>query len=153
MLPPVIKTIEVPCTPEKAFTVFAEDLAKWWPRDKHSVSAMQGKVARAVTLEPRAGGQLSELTADGEEVIWGSVAAYDPFARLAFNWHIARPADEATTVDISFEASGTGTRVTLTHSGWEVFGEEAKAMHDGYASGWVFVFETCYRAACGTVTA
>ena len=42
---PVIKTIEVPCSQDRAFDIFARDLGTWWPRDRHSVSAMKHETA------------------------------------------------------------------------------------------------------------
>ena len=51
-------------------------------------------------------------------------------------------------VDVQFEPIDTGTRVTLTHSNWEVLGDTAQAMRDGYDQGWVHVFETCFGGAC-----
>ena len=150
MTDPVVKTVVVPCSQERAFSIFATDFAKWWPKDKHSVSAMgeTAKPAKEVRLDPRTGGDVWEIGPDGTRYEWGSVAVYDPHARLSLNWHIARPKEEATTVDVTFEPVPDGTKVTLTHTGWEVFGENAGSMRENYNGGWVHVFETCFGEAC-----
>ncbi len=145
---PVIKTIDVPCTQEVAFNIFTKDFSKWWPQDKHSVSAMDGKTARSVQLELKQGGKITEVTHDGTELLWGSVTEWSPHGRLVIAWHINRPEAEATTVIVAFEPIASGTRVTLTHEGWEAMGDQAQAQRDGYNKGWVHVFETCFQAAC-----
>ena len=55
---------------------------------------------------------------------------------------------EATDVTVTFKPDGTGTKVTLTHSNWEVFGDSAQAMRDGYETAWVHVFETRFKDVC-----
>lgn len=149
MAEPVIKTIDVPCTPEKAFDIFVTNVSSWWPLGKNSVSAMAGKVAQSVTIEPKAGGRIYEIAHDGETHEWGSVAVYDPSDRLVLNWHINSPASEATLVEITFSPnSNGGTCVNLVHSGWEILGERGSDMREGYNSGWVSVFETAFKGAC-----
>jgi len=51
-------------------------------------------------------------------------------------------------VEVSFEMTPKGCRVTLTHSGWEALEENGGGMRDGYNSGWVHVFEELYVGAC-----
>ena len=41
MLDPIIKTIEVPCSQEKAFGVFVKEVGSWWPLAKRSMSLMR----------------------------------------------------------------------------------------------------------------
>ena len=147
---PVIKTIDVPCPQDKAFAIFTSDFSIWWPRDKHSVSAMGGSPAKSVHLEPKSGGQISEIGHDGTTHIWGSVRVYDPSDRLSLLWHIGKPVAEATHVDVTFEPREGGTRVTLTHHGWDALGDDGPRMRGGYNTGWVHVFETCFANACKT---
>jgi len=149
MLPPVIKTITVPCPQARAFEVFTRDIDLWWPKDKNSVSAMDGKVAQKVTLIAEKGGWVEEIDHAGNTLLWGSVTEFDPPNKLGLAWHIGRPASEASFVDVTFETTDAGTLVTLKHYGWEVFGEDAEKMRTGYDGGWVGVFETAYAKACG----
>src|SRR5207249_192925 len=48
MLDPIIKTIEVPCSQERAFKVFLNEMDSWWPLGKFTVSAMGGAPAKAI---------------------------------------------------------------------------------------------------------
>ena len=148
MLPPVIKTITVPCPPNRAFEIFTGDLAVWWPADKHSVSAMSGNIARSVNAEAAKGGKIWEIDHTGARIDWGSFLDFDPHSHIRIAWHINQPASKATEVAVRFDAQGTGTKVTLTHSGWEILGEAAENTRNGYNGGWVHVFEEKYKAAC-----
>jgi uncharacterized protein YndB with AHSA1/START domain len=149
MLPPVVKTITVPCAPERAFDLFTRDIATWWPLDKNSCSAMSGHVARDLELDAKQGGEIWEIDYQGERLLWGSFAEFTPSSRVRINWHINSPADQATMVEVAFIAKGDGCEVKLSHSGWEALGDQAEATRKGYNKGWVHVFEECFLAACG----
>lgn len=153
MVKPVEKVIEVKCAPETAFRVFTQDLDRWWPKDRHSLSAMEGGVARAISLEAGAGGEIVETAHDGKHHHWGSITRYEPPKRLTIDWHIGRPKEEATIVDVVFTPVEGGTRVQLTHHGWEALGDEAATMREGYNKGWVSVFEEAFAQACARQTA
>ena len=149
MLAPVIKTIDVPCNQEQAFKIFIEEITTWWPLDKNSVSAMGGGVAKAVSIEPKVGGKIIEIGHDDTGHFWGTVNSYEPHAAFSLNWHIGLPAESASLVGVTFTAiKDDKTRVELTHSNWEAFGDKAADMRAGYEGGWVGVFETAYQAAC-----
>lgn len=151
MLDPVVKTIEVPCSQETAFKVFIEDLASWWPMDKNSVSAMQGEVARSVSVEARTGGKVVETAHDGELHHWATIASYDPYSEFSMDWHIGISSDNATLVTVRFTpVTNHSTQVVLTHSNWEAFADKAADMRNGYNQGWVSVFEQAYLQACSS---
>ena len=153
MLEPILKTIEVPCEQEQAFKIFIEEVTTWWPLDKNSVSAMSGEVAKAVVIEAKLNGKVYEVGHDDTQHRWGTVTHYDPFNGFAMDWHIGRPAAEASKVVVNFIAMEKKlTRVELSHSNWEVFGDKAADMRAGYDSGWVGVFEQAYLAACSVST-
>ena len=147
---PIRKLVTVPCDRATAFTVFTHRISDWWPRDAHSVSAMTGGVAQKVVLEPQAGGRVYEITPDGEEIDWGSVKAFEEGERVVLNWHIQKPADQATEVSVTFtDNPAGGTDVLLQHSQWEASGDDAQSLRDGYNKGWVNVFERRFVEACG----
>ena len=78
MLDPLTFTTEVPCNQEKAFSIFVNDMGSWWPLDKRSMSLMStGKPAKSVSIEPKLGGKIVELTADDEELLWRAQRAVD----------------------------------------------------------------------------
>lgn len=148
MTEPIIKTLDVACAPERAFEIFVHRIASWWPLDGHAASAAAGKAALAVTIEPKVGGAVFETMYDGSRTDWGEVLEFDEGRKLAMTWHPGNNADNPTRVDVIFESSGaSGTTVTLTHSGWEIWGEDAAAKRENYDSGWDFVLGTCYVPA------
>lgn len=145
---PIVKTIDVACSAEHAFDVFVNRIARWWPLNGHAVSAAAGKAALAVTIEPHVGGAVFETMWDGSRSDWGKVLVFEPGSALAMTWHPGNNADNPTRVDVAFEDLGDGqTRVTLTHSGWEVWGDDAAARRDSYNGGWDTVFGDCYARA------
>jgi uncharacterized protein YndB with AHSA1/START domain len=73
--------------------------------------------------------------------VWGTVLAYDPPHRLAFSWVVELPAAQEQLVEIRFTAEDSGTRVELTHSGWEKLGDAAASQRERYDRGWGTVFE------------
>ncbi|MEM9069454.1 MAG: SRPBCC family protein [Myxococcota bacterium] len=129
---PVVKTLELSCSVEHAFTVFTQRMATWWPLATHSIAGVN---AESVTVEGEVGGRIVERASDGSEHVWGTILIWEPPTRLAFTWHPGRDASSAQHVEVRFE-SGTSTTVTLTHKGWEKLGDEAQTHRDGYDSGW-----------------
>ena len=133
---PVAKTLEVAVTPQEAFDLFVNDMGRWWPLRTHSVSTDD---AQDVRIDARVGGSLGEVTRDGVEHEWGVITAYDPGARIQYTWHPGLPDEASTHVDIRFDGTESGTRVTLVHSGWEARGDNAQEIRDNYESGWDIV--------------
>lgn len=149
MLDPVKKTIEVPCSADEAFKIFVERVATWWPLDKNSVSAMNGNVAKEVTIENKLGGRVFELGHDDTIHEWGSVTGFEPGKVLRLDWHIGLPSSSASDVEVRFTDLSDGRcRVDLSHSRWEAFADKAEAMRNGYNQGWVGVFEQAFAQAC-----
>lgn len=128
------KSVTVNCSPERAFELFTDGLATWWPFDSHSPS--EGRPDSFV-FEPRQGGRVYERVPSGEETDWATVTAWEPPGRLAVDWHVTAGAP-ATQLEVRFTAEDGGTRVDLTHGGWERYGEKAAEMFDSYngRSGW-----------------
>lgn len=116
-----------------AFEVWTRDIARWWPAD-HTATAEDGLT---VVLEPRVGGRLYERTADGREVDWGEVLAWDPPERFVYTWHLKRDRADATEVEIRFRPiSPVSTRVEIEHRGWERLGSDGPTWRDRNRGGW-----------------
>ncbi len=151
MLDPIIKTIEVRCSQEKAFGVFVNEMGSWWPLDKRSMSMQHGgKPAKSLRIEPKQGGKIVEISHDDTEHHWGTIKSYEPHDSLSMDFHMGLPPENASRVEVRFTAFGDNrTRVELKQSNWESFGDLAEMMRGGYGSGRVIIFEEVYKTACG----
>jgi uncharacterized protein YndB with AHSA1/START domain len=136
----VSKTITVAAPQERAFTVFTEQIASWWPLENYTIGAQP---AATVVMEARAGGRWFERAADGTECQWGRVLAWEPPDRVVLAWQIssewtADPRIESE-VEVRFVAEAPRrTRVELTHRNLATFGDQAEQMRQIFDSegGW-----------------
>jgi uncharacterized protein YndB with AHSA1/START domain len=134
--PPLVRTIAVRAQPEAAFRRFTAEIGTWWPLATHSVGQRN---AQRVEMQPGLGGRIIETIDGSEPCVWGTIVAWDPPRRVAFTWHPGREPAAAQDVEVRFEPAGDGTRVTLTHTGWERLGEDARAARRAYPLGWTYV--------------
>jgi hypothetical protein len=119
----------VNASPERAFTIFTQEMGTWWPAGHHIIEAELAEMR----LEPHVGGRVYDVGVDGSECTWAHVLAYEPPGRFAFSWDIT-PAwkvepDPArrSEVEVRFIAVAPDrTRVELEHrelqrhgDGWE----------------------------------
>jgi len=136
---PVVKSVTVKASPERAFEAFTAGMGRWWPASHH----IGAGAFEAVVIEPRVGGRWYERAADGAECNWGKVLAWEPPKRFVLAWQIsadwAYDPDLMTEVEVTFEPHADGkTTVTLAHGRLELFGARAKEMADSVGSdgGW-----------------
>jgi uncharacterized protein YndB with AHSA1/START domain len=137
----VRESILVEASAERAFSVFTDGIASWWPEDHH---ILQAELAEMV-FEPHVGGHVYDRGVDGSECRWARVLAYEPPHRLVFSWDIRLDwqieSDPAKTseVEVRFipEASDR-TRVELEHRHLERHGDGWENMRDAVGSpdGW-----------------
>ncbi len=112
---PIVKTLSLKASPERAFAHFTDKIGVWWPLAEHSLSHDQ---ARGLVFEARSGGRIYEIEASGRMREWGRVKECDPPRRLVFSWVLENPA-EATEIEVTFANDGRGgTNFTLVHRGW-----------------------------------
>lgn len=148
MSEPIVKTRILDRSPQVCFHVFVNRLATWWPVDTHSVSAGSGQRPQSVEIEPKPGGAVFEITQDGTRCDWGRVLVFEPNRRLSMTWHPGHAPDKATHVDVTFDDIGNDqTRVTMTHTGWEVWAETAETRRENYDTGWDSVLSDGYVKA------
>jgi uncharacterized protein YndB with AHSA1/START domain len=133
----------VACPPGHAFEMWAERTSLWWPHG-HSVSAAPGLT---VTFEPRQGGRIFERTPGGDEHDWGEVLVWEPPRRLVYLWHLRFDRSDATEVEVTFAAAGSGTAVSIVHRGWERLGAKGPERRERNRKGWAGVTEH-YRRVC-----
>lgn len=155
-LEPIVKSIEVPCDQKMAFGVFIEGMGNWWPMGMFSVSKMSGGEAKELRVEAKVGGKIVEIGPDDSEHHWGTIKTFDPHDFISMDFHIVAPGypvGDFSQVDVRFTPVDDGcTHVELTQSNWEVFGEIAAGIRDGYNKGWSIIFQKKYKAACGGET-
>jgi uncharacterized protein YndB with AHSA1/START domain len=142
---PLRKTVTVRRrTASEAFEVFTGGIGRWWPLARFSVGQERAKTC---AIEPRVGGEMYEVSVDGERSVWGKVLVFDPPARLVVTWHPGRGAETAQEVEVRFSDTAEGALVELEHRGWAVLGDQAKDTRSGYADGWDEVLGSFYRKA------
>ena len=71
-------TVNVPQA--RAFEVFTRDYASWVPDGQY----LGGQRPAAVVIEPKKDGRFFERAADGTEMDWGKVHAFEAPSRFAF---------------------------------------------------------------------
>lgn len=103
-----------------AFDVFTLELDAWW--GKGPAYRVGGKHAGALHLEPKLGGRVFQEYGAARDRVHeiGRITAWDPPAHFAFTWRGINfeHTDPDTVVEVWFEASAEGTRVTLEHRGF-----------------------------------
>lgn len=114
-----------------AFRIFTEEIDRWWRRGlKYRVA---GRRRGILLLEPGVGGRLLESFEVGAEtrvVETGRVTAWEPPARLVFEWRAQNFAPhEKTEVEVTFAPSPSGTLVTVTHRGLSSLRPDHPARH------------------------
>lgn len=149
MLAPIVKTIDVPCSPDRAFDIFV-DMKSWWPLEKRSMSLMRaGGPAQDLRVDARKDGQIIETMQDGSDCHWGTFRIFERPARLEMDFHMGLPADQTGQVEVTFVAlEEAKTRVTLTHKNWEGYGDMADMMIQGYGGSWDLLFVEHFATAC-----
>ncbi len=107
----VTTTVEVAVSPEVAFDVFTREIDAWYRIDRETLPDITRTAA--IRFEPHLDGRLLDVhdLATDEARELGRITAWEPGRRLVFT------DNEGTEVEVTFERSGTGTRVTLTHRG------------------------------------
>lgn len=124
-------TVSVAVEPARAFSVFTEEIDSWW---RHGPKfRLGGRSPGALAFEPRAGGRLFETydAGDGPRVHEiGKILVWEPPARLVFEWRNAVfVPGEVTEVEVTFEPTRSGTRVTVEHRGWAALRPDHPARH------------------------
>ena len=132
-------TVDVPQA--RAFALFTERFDDVKPR---SHTLLEVPLERSV-LEPFVGGRLYDLGTDGSTLVWGSVLACEPPARLVFSWQLTPQFQVETDparfseVEVRFVALGPGsTRVELEHRHLDRHGDGWSSERDAVAgrNGW-----------------
>lgn len=122
-------SVQVRVPPDVAFAIFTDEIDQWWGRGP--AFRVAGRSPGVLTIEPRLGGRIFEQGAAGAP-LWevGTVTAWEPPARLRFDWRsVTFVAGESTEVEVTFQAYGAGTRVTVEHRGWAAIRADHPVRH------------------------
>jgi uncharacterized protein YndB with AHSA1/START domain len=135
----VTRSVTVNAPAERAFSVFTEQFAAWWPTS-HQINP---NGYEASFIEPRVGGRWYERAADGSECDWGTVLAWEPPRRILMTWQLDGhweydpDPEHATEVEVRFTPDGAGTRVDVVHSKLDRIGHSAELIEGvGQDGGW-----------------
>lgn len=149
---PIKHTVTVPIPPDRAFELFVDELATWWPAEY----TWAGDALETIAIEPEEGGRCFERGPHGFECDWGRVITWNSPHRLGFTWQVS-PArvpepnpNKASDVDVRFvDETPSTTRVELEHRGFERHGEGGAGYRTGMASpqGWPYILDRYVAAA------
>lgn len=118
--------VKVSC--ERAFRAFTEEIGRWWR--PNALFALTPLGDGALSFEPGIGGRLLAALPSGKSYEAGRILVWVPGERLVFTFRPATLApDQATEVEVRFEAVGDETRVTVEHRGWDSIPAAHAARH------------------------
>jgi uncharacterized protein YndB with AHSA1/START domain len=133
-----VVSVLVKVEPAEAFRIFTEEIDGWW---RAGLKYRIGRKRSVVHLEPKLGGRLFESfeTAAGEKVKeTGHVICFEPPTRLMLEWRAVNFApQERTEVEVLFEASPSGTLVTVRHRGWSKIRADHPVRHGADVSAFI----------------
>ncbi|MCR5875389.1 SRPBCC domain-containing protein [Phenylobacterium sp. J426] len=113
----VFVALRVKATPERAFAAFVEEIGEWWR--PNGLFQTTPRAPGRLAFEPGEGGRLIETLETGKVFEVGRIRLWEPPRRLVFSWRQASfPPDLVTEVEVSFEAAGAETRVSIEHRGF-----------------------------------
>ncbi len=148
---PVIHSLSVAARRDRAFEVWVGLIDLWWPKAGHTRS---GDPATTVCLERGTGGRFYERTADGREITWGLIEAWEPPGRIAFTWWMGAEPETATQVEVTFTEGAAGsTDVVVRHSAGHMPEAGWAAMRGDFERGFTAViraYEGAIRNEGGT---
>ena len=134
---PIEHELEVSVSRTRAWDAYVHGLGEWWlPGWTASGSGLD-----RITVDPHEGGRIVEHSRDGREIDWGRVTDAVPGERFSHTFSLSHDGD-ASTVAVTFvDQPQGGTRVRLTHAGWNESNWRARSKH----TDWPLLLER-YRA-------
>ncbi len=148
----VIVSLRIEAPPQAVFDAFTQDIALWWRPSPLFQLTPHGD--GALRFEGGEGGRLVTEWAQGKTFEIGRITTWAPPHQLAFAWrHASFAPDQQTQVEVHFECVDGGTRVTVTHRGWDEIPQQHIARH-GFPLGATQMRQSeQWRAALGALAA
>jgi hypothetical protein len=113
-LAPIEHTYALRCTPDEAFAMFTGRIGEWW----HPDYSPDAEALEDTVIEPAVGGRVYFVVLGMGEVPWGTVTAWEPGHRVAFESTLAQSREHPSEVSAQFVATEDGCEMRLRHGGW-----------------------------------
>jgi uncharacterized protein YndB with AHSA1/START domain len=124
----VYVALRVKASPARAFAAFVGEIGQWWR--PNGLFQTTPRAPGRLAFEAGEGGRLTETLANGKVFEIGRIRAWEPPSRLVFSYRQANfPVDLETEVEVTFEASGEETRVSVEHRGFDRVPAGSAARH------------------------
>jgi uncharacterized protein YndB with AHSA1/START domain len=138
----LVVEFEVRVPAARAFRVWTERAALWWPKG-HTLSGDP----QSIVFEPGIGGRIVERGPDGREHEWGEITAWDEPRVVGFLWVHAFDRSQATHVVLTFAEAGATTQVRLEQTGFAALGEAGGVRRERTWASWGLVTSSFVRTA------
>lgn len=127
----VLVALRVKADPMRAFTAFTAEIGQWWRPNPMFQFTPRSPGVLSFEFDAKGRGlRLVEVLPNGKVFEVGLVRVWQPGQMLAFGWRQATfEPDQMTEVEVTFEAVGEETRVSVTHTGWDSVPSEHVARH------------------------
>lgn len=119
---------------EIVWNTFIHDIGEWWSLAKFAATG------GTMTLEPRAGGRLFEVSAGGHELLWAHVIEILPRQRIFFHGAMGAPYAPAciSLFQFNFDSTDIGTRLHIRD---ELIGNVDEKTPTSMTEGWTHLIE------------
>lgn len=133
--------IEINDSIENVWKALVTDTTKWWPKDFYT-----SPNTKSFNIEPKLGGWMYEMQADGGGLIWMTVQGLRPPNYLYLVGHISPPFGGPATSLLTIELVEKGKKVTTFKLQDNCFGQLGDNMQKSLDDGWKYLFENCMKA-------
>ena len=121
-LDPIVAEVTVPVEPREAFVGFTAQMGEWWD----PMLSPDPPTFTGIAIDPE--GEVATVHGK-EQYVWGRVTSWDPIGHYRQDFWLGHAEEEPTTLEVEFLEDGTGTRVRLTHSGWNEGSEQIRSTY------------------------
>lgn len=127
------KSALLACGVAEAFELFTRQAGAWWPVERRHTEDAHSEIV----IEP--GGRFVERSRAGVEVVLGVVRVFDRPHRLLLDWYPGTGPNAPTEVEVLFEVTEGGTRVTVRHGPGRVGKERFDRSAPAFVGSWDLV--------------
>jgi hypothetical protein len=107
-------------TPTEAFVGFTAQMGEWWD----PMLTPDPPTFTGIAIEPE--GDVAMVHGE-DEYVWGRVTEWEPSGRYRQDFWLSMEQSSPTVLDVRFIEEDQGTRVCLSHEGWDEGQEDLRA--------------------------